>query len=318
MSGNNTGNSQALIRQEIYQAELEEILHERLMGIQSIVRDVPFPDGNILTMPSISTPVVRDLPEGTEIVYDTLDSGQVSIRLNAPISSANKVTAVFREDSFWANEMISSIPSEQSVAIMERVETDVFALANRQFAGANNTNTINEFAHRFVGRGTGQTMAPGDFAYAGLSLSKAKIPEVGRIGIVDPSVAYWLETTTNITNVSNNPRWEGIIETGLSQEFRFIRNIFGFDIFESNLLVTANETISGKTTTSGKANIFMSAANPRLLPFVMSWKRRPTMQVQEVFNLDNELQIKTTARYGTGLVRDENLVVCLTDTAIAL
>lgn len=318
MSGNNTGNTQALIRQEIYQAELEENLHERLMGFQSIVRDVPFPDGNILTMPSISTPVVRDLPEGTEIVYDTLDSGQVSIRLNAPISSANKVTQVFQEDSFWASEMIASLPSEQAIAIMERVETDVFALANRQFAGANNTNTINGFAHRFVGRGTGQTMTPTDFSYAGLSLTKAKIPEMGRIGIVDPTVAYWLENTTNIVNISNNPRWEGIIETGLANEFRFVRNIFGFDIFESNLLVDANETISGKTTTTGKANIFMSASNPRLLPFVMSWKRRPTMEVQEVFNLDNEMQVKTTARYGTGMVRDENLVVCLTDTAIAL
>lgn len=318
MSGNNTGNSQALIRQEIYQAELEEILHERLMGVNSIARDVPFPDGNLLTMPSISTPVVRDLPEGTEVVFDTLDSGQVSIRLNAPIASANKVTAVFQEDSFWANELITSLPQEQAVAIMERVETDVFALANRQFAGANNANTINGFAHRFVGRGTGQTMSPSDFSYAGLSLSKAKIPEVGRIGIVDPTVAYWLENTTNITNISNNPRWEGIIESGISQEFRFIRNIFGFDVFESNLLADANETIGGKTTTSGKANIFMSVANQRLLPFVMSWKRQPTMRVQEVFEFDNELQVYTSARYGTGVVRDENLVVCLSDTAIAL
>lgn len=318
MSGNNTGNSQALVRQEIYQAELEEILHERLMGVNMFVRDVPFPDGNLLTMPSISTPVVRDLPESSEIVFDTLDSGQVSIRLNAPIASANKVTTVFQEDSFYAAEMIATLPGEQANAIMERVETDCLALANRQFAGANNTNTINGFAHRFVGRGSGQTMSPSDFSYAGLSLSKAKIPEAGRIAIVDPTVAYWLENTTNITNLSNNPRWEGIIETGLGQDFKFIRNIFGFDVFVSNLLADANETISGKTTTSGKANIFTSIANQRLLPFVMSWKRKPTMRVREEFLQDNELQVYTSARYGTGLVRDENLVVCLTDTNVAL
>lgn len=318
MSGNNTGNSQALVRQELYQAELEEILHERLMGVSSIARDVPFPDGNILTMPSISTPVVRDLPENTEIVFDTIDSGQVSIRLNAPIASANKVTTVLQEDSFWASELIASLPSEQAIAIMERVETDVFALGNRQFAGANNANTINGFAHRFVGRGTGQTMTPTDFSYVGMSLTKAKISDQGRIGIVDPTVAYWLENTTNITNISNNPRWEGIIETGIANEFKFIRSIFGIDVFESNLLADANETIGGRTTTSGKANLFMSVANQRLLPFVMSWRRRPTMKVQEVFELDDELQVKTTARYGTGVVRDENLVVCLSDTNIAL
>lgn len=317
MSGNNTGNTQALIRQELYQAELEEILHERLTGTP-FVREVPFPDGNILTMPSISTPVVRDLPEGTEITFDTLDSGQVSIKLNAPIVSANKFTAVLQEDSFWASEMISSVPAEQATAIMERFETDVFALANRQFLGANNANVINGFAHRKVGSGTGQTATPTDFSYANLALTKAKIPEMGRVAFVDPTVAYWLENSTNIVNVSNNPRWEGIIETGMQKEFKFIRNIFGFDVFSTNFLADANETIAGKTTTSGKANIFLSMANERLLPFVASWKARPTMRVKERFTFDNELQIYTRARYGTGLVRDENLFVLLTDTNIAL
>lgn len=317
MSGNNTGNTQNLIRQEIYQAELEEILHERLSGTP-FVRDVPFPDGNILTMPSISTPVVRDLPEGTEITFDTLDSGQVSIRLNAPIVSANKFTAVLREDSFWANEMIASVPAEQAQAIMERYETDVFALANRQFLGQNNANIINGFAHRKVASGANQTVQPTDFSYANLALTKAKIPEMGRVAFVDPTVAYWLENTTNIVNMSNNPRWEGIIETGMAKEFQFVRNIFGFDVFTTNFLPDANETIGGKTTTSGKANIFLSMANERLLPFVSSWKRRPVMKVSEKYEFDDELRVKTTARYGTGLVRDENLFVLLSDTAIAL
>jgi hypothetical protein len=317
MSGNNTGNTQSLIRQELYQAELEEILHERLTGTP-FVRDVPFPDGNILTMPSISTPTVRDLPEGAEITFDTLDSGQVSIRLNAPIVSGNKFTTVLREDSFWANEMIASVPAEQAQAIMERYETDVFALANRQFLGANNANVINGFAHRRVATGANQTMSPTDFSYANLSLTKAKIPEMGRVAFVDPTVAYWLENSTNIVNVSNNPRWEGLIETGMAKEFQFVRNIFGFDVFTTNFLADANETIGGRTTTSGKANIFLSMANDRLLPFVSSWKSRPQMRVQEKFEFDNELRVYTRARYGTGLVRDENLVVILSDSAVAL
>ena len=35
------------------------------------------------------------------------------------------------------------------------------------------------------------------------------------IAIVDPSVEYELNTLTNIVNMSNNPRWEGIVESGI-------------------------------------------------------------------------------------------------------
>ena len=317
MSGNNTGNTAALIRQQMYQEELEDILHEVLPQI-AFVRDVPFPAGNILTMPSISTPVVRDLPEGTEVVFDTLDSGQISIRLNAPIASGNKFTAVLQEDSYLAAEMIATVPSEQATAIIERYTTDVFALANRQAQGTGNSNIINGYKHRFVASGTNQTMTPTDFAYANLSLTKAKIPEMGRIAFVDPSVAFALETTQNIVNVSNNPRWEGLIETGMANQFKFVRNIYGFDVFTTNFLADANETIDTRTTTSGKANIFMSIANERLLPFVSSWKMQPQMRVKEVFNKDNELQVYTRARYGTGVVREENLVVILSDSAVSI
>jgi hypothetical protein len=313
MGGNNTSNTQALIRQQIWQNELEERLYEALLEV-GIARELPFPDGKELVLPSISTPVVRSLEEDAEFIFDTIDSGEVRIRLNNPIYVANKMSRILREDSMYASEMMAALPADHVKAIMERYYTDLFALANRQALGTGNANVINGFAHRKIASGTGETMTPTDFSYANLALTKAKIPEAGRIAIVDPTVAYALENTSNIINVSNNPRYEGIITEGLMKNFKFVRNIFGFDVYSTNLLADANETVGGKTTTAGKANIFTSVANPRLLPFVTSWKSRPEMSVQEVFEKDKEWQIATRARYGTGVVRDENLVVIISDT----
>ena len=89
--------------------------------------------------------------------------------------------------------------------------------------------------------------------------------------------------------------------------------MYGFDVFESNLLPTMNETIDGKTTTAGVANLFMSLARPGILPFTLAWRRKPTL-ISEMDNKLHELQVQTTARWGSGLTRDENLVVIGSDT----
>jgi hypothetical protein len=312
MSGNITTNTDSLIRSELWQAQLEEILHEQLTGVP-FVRQLDFPDGSAFTMPSIGTALVRDLAEGAEVTFDALDTGEVTITMNDPVVAANSVSKVLLEDSMWGSELMATIPVEQAAAIMERFETDILALAMQQFAGASNANQINGVDHRRVASGTNETMAPADFAYAGYALKKAKVPTTGLVAFVDPSVAYALETSTNLVNVSNNPRWEGIIETGLTDNMRFVKNVYGFDVIETNLLPDANETINSVTTTAGKANIFMSMARESILPFVLAWRRRPMMETDNPL-IKQELQVATTARWGTGLVRDENLVVMLSDT----
>jgi hypothetical protein len=312
MSGNTTSNSDSIIRSELWQIQLEEILHETLLGVP-FVRQVDFPDGTAFTMPSIGTPIVRDLPEGAEVTFDALDTGETTITMNAPVIAANSLSQVLMEDSMWAAEAIASIPIEQAQAIMERFETDTLALAMQQFNGTDDLNNINGVAHRKIAGGTNEVMEPQDFAFAKYSLLKAKVPTTNLISIVDPSVAFALETSTNLVNVSNNPHWEGIIESGIDQNFRFIKNVYGFDVFESNLLPTMNETIDGVTTAAGKANLFMSLARPALAPFVLAWRRKP-MLVSEWNNKLKQTEVDTTARWGSGLVRDENLVVIASDT----
>ena len=311
MSGNNTGNTQSLVRSELWQQQLEEILHENLLGVP-FTRQVDFPDGSAFTMPSLGTPVVRDLPEGSEVTFDALDNGETTIVMNAPVVAANAISEVLLEDSMWANDLLSSVPGEQAIAIMERFETDTLGLCMQQFAGTDNANVINGADHRRIASGTNETMVPQDFAYAGYALKKAKIGRKNLLAVVDPSVAFALETSTNLVNVSNNPKWEGIIESGIESNYRFIRNVYGFDVFESNLLPEMNETIGGKTTAQGVANIFMSMQSG-ILPFVLAWRRKATL-ISEFDNGVHEIQTQTTARWGTGLVRDENLIVIGSDT----
>lgn len=312
MSAINTGNSQAIIRSELWQRQLEEILHEHLTGTP-FVRQLDFPDGSQFTIPSIGTALVRDLPEGAEVTYDALDSGEIAFTLNDPVVSATSLSEVFLEDSLWSSEVLATVPVEHAAAIMERFETDVLALANQQSQGQGDANQINGIDHRRMASGTNEVMTPSDFAYVGYALKKAKIPNMGVMGVVDPSVAYAIETTTNLVNVSNNPRFEGIVESGITKNMRFVRNVYGIDIFESNMLPDANETLPGGTSTAGKANVFMSVARESLLPFVVAWRRRPKMDRDFNHNLREE-QIVTTARYGTGVTREDNLVVIVSDT----
>jgi len=316
MSANNTGNTGALIRDQLWQRQLEETLHEMLTGTP-YVRQLDFPDGDSLILPSIGTSVVRSLPEDTEVTFDALDTSDQAFTLNDPVVAATSVSEVLLEDSLWSSDLLSTIPVEHAQAIMERFESDIFELAGDQ-ADLANGSPFAGVEHRRIGSNATNTghIDPKDFAYAGYALKKAKVPNQNLIAIVDPSVAYDLETLTNLVNVSNNPRWEGIIDTGITQNMRFVKNVYGFDVFESNLLAETTETLDGHAFVNGKQNIFMSAARDMLLPFAAAWRRRAQMDRDFDFRRREE-QIITTARWGNKLVRQDNLVVTVTEAEVA-
>ena len=307
----NNGSSDSLIRSELWSSQLKDVLEDEIGMAMRYVRWLDeFPDGDQFTIPSIGQAKVDDFVEGQEIKFRNLATGEFNFSITEYLSSAHSITDKLKEDSFYMNELMSSFVPKQARAIMERLETDIFALANQQTAS--DLNNINGFPHRFVGSGTNETIAVQDFAKANLSLTKANAPAMNRIAIVDPTVGFELETLTNLVNVSNNARWEGVIESGLTQGMSFVKNVYGFDVFTSNYLADANETIDSITTTAGKANIFFSAA-PDVLPFIGAWRRMPEVEFHREPKLQED-QFITTARYGVKLFRPENLVTVLTDT----
>lgn len=311
-----TGNTALLTRSEIWSTQLKEVLQDELEAQGWVNWLSEFPDGTQFTIPSIGESTISNYTEDTDVSFSALDTGEFTFTITEYLSSGSYITEKARQDLFYAAQLESKFVPSQARALAEKLETDILALAAGGASGgqtAGDTNSINGAEHRFIGTGTSETFAVADAAKALFALKKANVPSSNLIAIVDPSVEYELNTLTNIVNMSNNPRWEGMVETGIGSGMRFIKNIFGFDFYVSNYLPTANENIGTPTTGAGKANIFFSAGDSDLLPFMGAMRQMPKVDGQYNMNKQREEYV-TTARYGLKVYRPENLVCVLTDT----
>jgi len=311
MSGFSTQNTEHLIRSNLWSTQLKEVLEDELIGLRYVDMITDFPDGDTLNIPSIGQAEVLDYAENQAVKYTAMDTGNFTFSVNKYKSSATYITEKEKQDSFYMSRLIASFVPRQNRAIMKSMEVDLLA-AGPAGQTASNVNAINGANHRFVGSGTNETISVTDFAKALFALQKANVPTTNLVAIVDPSVEYTINTLTNIVNVSNNPRWEGIVASGISTGMSFVKNIYGFDVYTSQNLPTLNETIGGVTTTAGVGNMFFSATSD-ILPVVGLLRQAP--KVDSDYNKDFQREeYVTTCRYGFKLFRPENLVTILTDT----
>jgi hypothetical protein len=196
---------------------------------------------------------------------------------------------------------------------MEHFEGTTMAAPEAGVA-ANSVEAIDGIAHR-IGGGNGGVIELADFAYARYALKKANVPDQAMVAIVDPSVEFILNTLSNLVNVQNNPKFEGIVRDGIATGMRFVANVYGFDVYTSNYLADASDnalkerdgtTNANFSVTGGKVNLFFSAS-PVVNPFVGAWRQMP--EVDYEYNKDFQRhEFVTTARYGVKLYRPENMV----------
>lgn len=312
MSGFSTNNNEHLIRSNLWSSQIKEVLEDELFATKYVDMISDFPDGDTINIPSIGQAEVLDYDEGQAIRYTAMDTGNFTFSIDKYKSSATYIYNKFKQDSFYMSRLVSSFVPKQHRAIAKAMEVDVLAIGNSGQT-ASSLNTINGADHRFVASGTNEVMVPADFAKAKYALQKANVPMTNLVAIVDPSVEYHLSTLSNLTNVSNNPKWEGIVRDGMSTGMRFVMNVYGFDVYVSqNLPSSISETVDSVTVTTGVANYFFSAA-PDVLPFVGSIRQAP--KVDSEYNKDFQRdEYVTTCRYGFKLYRPENLVTILSDT----
>jgi len=307
--GMTTANTSLLRRAEVWSSEIKEILRDELMAMQYVRWLTEFPDGDTFKIPSIGQAVVRDYEENQPVVYDPMDIGQFTFQITDYVQSGNYITKKAEQDGFYMEELVSRFVPEQERALMVRLESDILALQSGQTAA--NSNLINGTKHRYSGGNSGK-MELQDFAYARYSLKKANVPDTNLVAIVDPSVEYFINTISNLVSVSDNPMWEGIVADGIASGMRFVKNVYGFDVWTSNYLDDiASETVAevdGTSTavTNGKANLFFSAT-PGVQPFVGAWRQMPEVEAEWKKDLQRT-EFITTARYGLKLYRPENLV----------
>lgn len=328
MAGNTTANTEALIRAELWSNELKDVLQDELMA-RGLVRWLDnFPDGNQLTIPSIGVMEARNLQEDQQVTYTALDTGEFTFNITEYVQSGTYITNKAKQDLFYAQELISSFVPKQARALAERLEADIFKQGQPGVTGGQtvaNLNNINGAPHRWVGSDTlnsKRQIGVTDFAKALYSLKKANVPQSNLMAIVDPATEYYLNTLTNLVNFSNNPKWEGIVESGIAQDMRFVKNIFGFDVYTSNRLAKCGTNQSGTAETidsvaSGTdavCNLFFSASSD-ILPFVGAWRQMP--KVDGEYNKDFQREeYVTTCRYGLKLFRPENFITVLSAGSI--
>jgi hypothetical protein len=315
----NTANMSLLTRTDLWSAELKEILRDEMQA-QKYVRMLDgFGDGNTLHIPSIGQAQVDNYSEDQAVVYRPMDTGEFTFTIDKYLVSATYMTKKAEQDAFYANEMMSRFVPEQERSIMEHFELTTFA-APQSGVSANSNESIDGVEHRWAG--VSGTIAVNDFARALHALKKANVPQRNLVAVVDPSVEYDINSISNITNVSNNPQWEGIVSSGIASGMKFVRNIFGFDVYTSNFLATVTDSALPDrdnsnvdfSSVNGKANLFFSA-DASVSPFVGAWRQMP--QVDYEYNKDFQRhEWVTTARYGIKLYRPENMVVVATKDTV--
>lgn len=309
-----------LVRAELWSAELKDVLQEQLMGTRYVRMLNGFPDGNQFTIPSVGELPMRETAELTPVVYDAMDTGEFNFTIDRYVESATYITDKAKQDSYYAQQLIGMFPTKMRRALDENLESSVFSLANQQTAG--NVNAINGADHRFVASGGSATvLSLSDFAKAKYALDKAQAGGT-RVAIIDPSQEYVFNTLVGAQAFTNNPAFEGIVQGGFVNEvtgMRFIRNIFGFDVYVSNFLPAAAEaagsTLGGVTVpATPTVNLFMSVGGD-LTPFVGAYRQLPRVEYERNKDLRRDEYVMN-ARFGLKLYRPECLVSVITKNTI--
>ena len=306
-----------LVRTELWSSELKDILEEQLMGTRYVRMLNGFPDGNQFTIPSVGELPMREVAENTPVTYDEMDTGEFTFTIDRYVESATYITDKAKQDSYYAQQLIGMFPTKMRRALDENLEGSVFSLANTQTL--NNVNEINGADHRFVASGSTNTvLSLDDFAKAKFALDKAQAGG-SRVAIIDPSQEYVLNSLVGAQAFQNNPQFGGIVNSGFVNEvtgMRFIRNIFGFDVYVSNFLATPTDTSIDSVTvpTAPVTNIFMSVGGD-LTPFVGAYRQMPRVEYERNKDLRRDEYVMN-ARFGLKLYRPECLVSVISKSTL--
>jgi hypothetical protein len=317
-----TSNTSAFIEAQQYSQFILENLHDYLLP-EGMWRDVTdFGSGTTLNIKTVGTVTLQDAAEDTPLNYSPIDTGTLQLTITDYVGDAWKVSDDLREDGSQVDTLMAMRAMESTRALGEHHETKFLTAVNSAQTGSN-LNLVNGRPHRWVGSAASnaRTITLEDFIAMKLAFDKANVPAGGRIAIVDPVVEASLNSLQNLVNVSNNPMFEGIITEGFARDHKFVRNIFGFDIYTSNFLpsLAASEAINASSygltsetaAVGDKANVFMCVADDSCKPIMHAWRRAPKTEGWR----DNEERAdkyQVTSRFGFGAQRVDTLGVILT------
>ena len=307
-----TSNSQAFIEAEQYSSFILNNLHDGLLP-QTFYRNVSdFGSGTTLHIKTVGSVTIQEAAEDTPLVYNPIESGEVSLQITNYIGDAWYVTDDLREDGSQIEQLMSARSVESTRALQETFESRFLSVCNSAQTNAN-ANVINGFAHRIASAETNNVFALKHLIAMRLAFDKANVPDSGRVFICDPVVEATLNGLVTITH-DVSPFGEMILKEGMARGQRFVMQLFGWDIITSNRLPTGTFSDGTTSVTGGVANIFMCVLDDNTKPIMAAWRRMPKVEGER--NKDRARdEFVTRCRWGMGPQRVDTLGVLITSAS---
>lgn len=307
-----TTNTQAFIEAEQYSSFILLNLHDGLLGEQFYRNVTDFGSGTTLNIKTVGSVVIQDAAEDTPLIYNPIESGNITLKITEYVGDAWYITDDLREDGSQIDALMAQRASESTRAIQENFETKFLAVANSGQTNADG-NVINGFKHRIASTEPGNIFTTDLLVDMRLAFNKANVPDTGRVFIVDPVVEATLNKLVSITHDVTD-FGANILREGLASGMQFVMKLYGFDIITSNRLPTGTFSDGTTAVTGAVANIAMCVLDDQTKPVMVAWRRQPKTEGER--NKDHRRdEFVVTCRYGMGVQRLDTLGVIITSAS---
>lgn len=304
-----TTNTRAFIEAEQYSSFILMNLHDGLLP-ESFYRNVSdFGSGDTLHIKTVGTVTLQEAAEDTPLIYNPIETGEITMRLTDYVGDAWYVTDDLREDGTNIDMLMAQRSVESTRAFQENFETrflETIPLAMQ----ASSPYNVNGFPHKIVSADANGVATLDHFLAMRLAFDKANVPAEGRVAIVDPIVEATLSGLVTLT--SDITAWpKEILENGLARGQRFVTQIYGWNIITSNRLYTGSANDGTTTIADAVWNLFMNVSDDQTKPVMYALRRAPKAEGER--NKDRARdEFVVRSRYGLGVQRLDTAAVLAT------
>ncbi|MNJ09622.1 hypothetical protein D3C77_37680 [compost metagenome] len=306
-----TSNTRAFIESEQYSSFILLNLHDGLLP-ETFYRNISdFGSGDTLHIKTVGSVTLQEAEEDTPLIYNPIETGEITFQITEYKGDAWYVTDDLREDGTDIDRLLAERASESTRAIQEVFETDFLATGAQFYATNTGPNSVNGFPHVIVSAETNGVFALRHLISMRLAFDKANVPAEGRVFICDPTVEATLNGLVTITHDVTG-FGEKILENGMARGQRFIMNLFGWNIIQSNRLHIA--TYNDGTTTGANyvGNMFMCILDDQTKPIMGAWRRMPKSEGERNKDRARDEHV-VRCRYGFGVQRLDTMGLLATD-----
>jgi len=304
-----TTNTRAFIEAEVYSDYILTNLHDGMLP-ETFYRNVSeFDKGSTFHIKTIGTVTLQEAAEDTPLIYNPIETGEITMVITDYVGDAWYVTDDLREDGTSIDRLMAERSVEQTRALQEYRETRFLETIPLAMQAAS-PYLVNGFAHKVVSADTNGVATLDHFLAMRLAFDKANVPAEGRVAIVDPIVEATLSGLVTLT--SDITGWPAeILANGLARGQRFINMWYGWTVITSNRLYTGAANDGTSSIADGVWNLFMSVADDNTKPVMFAWRRAPRAEGER--NKDRARdEFVVRERYGFGVQRLDTAAVLVT------